>query len=97
MQRIEIIGNLAADATMVTAKNGGEPFMSFKVICNEKKGEVETAQTFEITGKATGALQFLRKGKKVFVAGMPSVRTFTTKDGKTVGQLVIRMSVLDLL
>ena len=97
MQRIEIIGNLAMDAQMVTSKNGGEPFMSFKVICNEKKGDVETKQTYEVTGKANGAFQFLKVGKKVYVAGTPAVRAYQTKEGTPAAQLVIRMSTLDLL
>ena len=35
MQKIQIIGNLAADATQVPSKYGGEPFISFTVACNE--------------------------------------------------------------
>lgn len=97
MQRIEIIGNLAMDAQMVTSKNGGEPFMSFKVICNEKKGDVEVKSTYEVTGKSSGAFQFLKSGKKVFVAGTPAVRAYTTKEGNAAAQIVIRMSMLDLL
>lgn len=97
MQKIEIIGNLVADAAMVQSKTGGEPFMSFKVTCNEKKGDSDIKTTYEVTGKSTGVFQFLKTGKKVFVSGTPSVRAYVNKEGNPAAQLIIRMHGLELL
>ncbi|MBQ0025713.1 MAG: single-stranded DNA-binding protein [Bacteroidales bacterium] len=97
MQNIEIIGNLAQDASMVQSKNGGDPFMSFKVICNEKKGDAEVKTVYEVTGKSSGVFQFLKQGKRVFVSGMPSARAYQSKDGNLMAQIVIRVHNLELL
>ena len=56
MQRIEIIGNLAKDAVRVEGQNGGSPFMSFAVICNEKKGEEEVKPSDVKNFSATAVL-----------------------------------------
>lgn len=97
MQKIEIIGNLVADAEMIQGKNGSEPFMSFKVTCNEKRGDADFKTTYEVTGKSTGAFQFLKSGKKVFVSGSPAVRAYISKDNTPTARLVIRMHALELL
>lgn len=97
MQRIEIIGNLAKDAVRVEGQNGSSPFMSFTVICNEKKGENEVKVSYEVTGAVTGVLDFLKKGKAVFVAGYPSVRAFQTKEGTPAAQMRIAAQLIDLL
>lgn len=97
MQKIEIIGNLAKDAAMVQSQNGGDPFMSFKVICNEKKGDADVKTTYEVTGKSSGVFQFLKQGKKVFVSGTPSARAYLTKEGAPAAQLIIRAHNLELL
>lgn len=97
MQRIEIIGNLAKDAVRVEGQNGGSPFMSFTVICNEKKGETETKTAYEVTGALTGVLDFLKKGKSVFVAGYPVARAFLTKDDAPAAQIRISAQTIDLL
>jgi len=97
MQRIEIIGNLAKDAVRVEGQNGGSPFMSFTVICNEKKGDNEIKVSYEVTGALTGVLDFLKKGKAVFVAGYPSARAFLGKDNQPGAQMRISAQVIDLL
>lgn len=97
MQRIEIIGNLAKDAVRVEGQNGGAPFMSFTVICNERKGESEVKASYEVTGAVTGVLDFLKKGKQVFVAGFPYVRAFQTKEGTPAAQMRISAQLIDLL
>ena len=97
MQRIEIIGNLAKDAVRVEGQNGGAPFMSFTVICNEKKGDNEIKSAYEVTGSVSGVLDFLKKGKQVFVAGYPYVRAFQTKEGTPAAQMRISAQLIDLL
>ena len=97
MQRIEIIGNLAKDAVRVEGQNGGSPFMSFTVICNEKRGEEDLKYVYDVTAAVTGALDFLKKGKQVFVAGFPSARAYEGKDGAPAAQMRINAQLIDLL
>lgn len=97
MQQIQIIGNLAMDAALIQGQNGSDPFVSMKVICNDKKGEVETKVFYEATYKSTGAFNFLKQGKKVYLSGTPTVRAYQTKDGNLAGQIVIRVHTLELL
>ena len=97
MQRIEIIGNLAKDAVRVEGQNGGNPFMSFTVICNEKKGDAEVKVSYEVTGALTGVLDFLKTGKQVFVAGYPSARAYMTKDDQPSAQMRINAHTIELI
>ena len=97
MQRIEIIGNLAKDAVRVEGQNGGTPFMSFTVICNEKKGDNEIKSAYEVTGSVSGVLDFLKKGKQVFVAGYPSARAYSDKEGQPAAQMRISAQAIELL
>ena len=97
MQRIEIIGNLAKDAVRVDGQNGGNPFMSFTVICNEKKGDAEVKVSYEVTGALTGVLDFLKTGKQVFVAGYPSARAYMTKDDQPAAQMRINAHTIELI
>ena len=97
MQRIEIIGNLAKDAVRVEGQNGGNPFMSFTVICNEKKGDAEVKVSYEVTGALTGVLDFLTTGKQVFVAGYPSARAYMTKDDQPAAQMRINAHTIELI
>lgn len=97
MQRIEIIGNLAKDAVRVEGQNGGSPFMSFAVICNERRGEDEVKVSYEVTASLTGVLDFLKKGRQVYVSGYPSARAFLTKENVPAAQLRIAAQSIDLL
>ncbi len=97
MQRIEIIGNLAKDAAQFEGQNGRPPFLSFTVICNEKRGETEIRVPYEVTSSACGLLEFLKKGKQVYVAGIPSARAYINKDEQPVGQMRISAQNIELL
>ena len=97
MQRIEIIGHLAKDAVRVEGQNGGNPFMSFTVICNERRGEDEVKTAYEVAYVVSGVLDFLKKGKAVFVAGYPSARAFLGKDNQPGAQMRISAQMIDLL
>ena len=97
MLRIAIIGNLAKDAVRVEGQNGGNPFMSFTVICNEKKGDAEVKVSYEVTGALTGVLDFLKTGKQVFVAGYPSARAYMTKEDQPAAQMRINAHTIELI
>ena len=97
MQRIEIIGNLAKDAVQVEGQNGGHPFISFTVICDEKRGDSEYKTSYEVTGAVSGVLDFLKKGRQVFVAGYPSARAYLGKEDQPAAQMRISAQTIDLL
>ncbi len=97
MQKIQIIGNLAKDAALVDSQTPGKQFISMIVIVNEKKGDVETKTSYEVTFRSTGVFPFLKSGKKVFVEGTPSSRAYINKEGKAVSQLKIFAENVELL
>lgn len=97
MQQIMVVGNLLQDAATVQGNNGGDPFISFKIVCNEKKGDMDVKTFYEATYKSSGVFGYLKKGKKVLVVGSPSVRAYVSKDNVPVGQMVIRVHSLELL
>lgn len=97
MQQIMAVGNLLQDAATVQGHNGGDPFISFKIVCNEKKGDMDTKTIYEATYRSSGVLDYLKKGKKVLLVGSPSVRAYMSKDNVPVGQIVIRVHSLELL
>lgn len=97
MQRIEIIGNLAKDAEEVQGRMNAESFISMRVIVNDKKGEIETTETYEVSYRSTGVLQYLKKGKKVYVTGVPYAKAYRTHEGELKAQMHIRALDLELL
>ena len=97
MQRIEIIGNLAKDAVRVEGQNGGNPFMSLTVICNDRRGDAEYKNAYEVTAPVSGVLDFLKKGKAVWVAGYPSARAYQSMEGEPAAQMRISAQSIELL
>lgn len=97
MQKIQLIGNLAADAVQVQGKDGRDPFISFRLGCNEKRGEQEVTTWYEATCKSTGVLQFLKQGKKVYVEGIPEAKAYQTKDGAPGASIKVSVHNLELL
>lgn len=93
MVRLQIIGNLAADAREIQGKDGKPNFISFTVISNDKFGEREITTSVEVTAPSTGVLQYLKKGKKVFVEGYPDVNSYLNKDNQARSQLRINRDV----
>lgn len=94
MQRIEIIGNLGADA--VIQSHNGAQFATFRVGCTEvvKQGgeRIDRTQWYNCTfnNVNSGVLPFLKKGKKVFVGGRPR---YTIYDSATYRQKMIDVSI----
>jgi single-strand DNA-binding protein len=99
-----IIGNLGGDPEMrYTA--AGRPFTTFSVACNRtytaQDGERrEETEWFRVT--AGGRLaevcnQYLSKGKKVYVEGRLSTRTWEGTDGKPRFSLQINATEMQML
>lgn len=87
MVKIELIGNLGADARVVSAN--GSQFVTFNVADNRKINGNEVTQWYScnINRDITNLLQYLVKGQNVFVRGVPRYRIYdsSTMHMKCVG------------
>lgn len=98
MQKITIIGNLGSDAEQVPSKTpGGEPFVSFNVAVNEKRGDQETTVWYRATMGLTNVFKHLTKGKEVYVEGRPEYSVYTSKEGVPQVSVTIRVRDIQLL
>lgn len=89
MFKVEIIGNLGADA--VVKSENGKDWIQFNVAHTEKwkanDGSVhESTQWIScfINGKETRALPYLVKGKQVFVRGDARLRTYSSEKERAI-------------
>lgn len=101
MLKLEIIGNLGADAEVKIVND--HKFVSFRVADSRKfvdkqSGEVTTITNWvscTINGDGGKLLPFLLKGQKVFLRGIPSFKVFTSsKDG--LQHAGVNLSVIEL-
>lgn len=102
MQRIEIIGNLGKDAEVRTV--GQSVVVAFNVAVTEKVkskdgnvSDVTSWYSCNYWPKEDRVSQYLKKGSQVYVAGRPSVRTYTAKDGSQGAAMEVRVSELILV
>lgn len=78
MIKLEIVGNLGADAEI--KEYNGNKFVSFRVAHSEKwvdqqTGAISTQTTWvscSLNGNGKGLTQYLKKGTKVFLRGTPN-------------------------
>lgn len=77
MERIEIIGNLGADAEIKTPQPNVS-FIAFRVAVSRKFNGNDVTMWYDVTMNQTDSkiLPFLKSGTKVFVRGYPSYRIF---------------------
>lgn len=82
MQNIFIIGRLTEDAALKSSTRQGikSEFVSFKVACNEEKGDERSATFYDAVMNKTGIFDYLKKGQMVAIAGR--FRFTQTKDEK---------------
>ena len=80
LQKIDLIGNIVADAETFSAKEGRE-MISFKVAANEKSGEESRVTYYDVRMGKSGILPYLKKGTAVYVSGRLSLGAIA-KDGK---------------
>jgi len=85
MVRIEIIGNICADAQIKDLNNN--QLISFSVAVNEsftQDGEKKTKTTFfdcAKWGNNTAVAQFIKKGDLIYVSGKINNRAYIKDDG----------------
>ena len=86
MLKLEVIGNLGADARLQENVNG--KFVAFNVAHTSRRTDRSTGEVVENTqwvsctlnGNGGNLLQFLTKGTKVYVSGDMTLRTYTGND-----------------
>lgn len=85
MLKLEIIGNIGADA-QIQNHNGAE-FVSFSVAHTEKIGDKTDTIWVSCTTQNKKIAQYLTKGTKVYVRGNASVKTFKNNQGVTMAAI----------
>ena len=80
LQRIDLIGNLVADAEIRTGKDGSE-YIGFRVAVSETIGEEKRSTFYEVNCHKSGVIEYLKKGQQVYVSGRLSISS-VRKDGK---------------
>lgn len=92
MFRIEVIGNIGADAKVVSV-NGNE-FVSFSVAHSDKHNE-NAVTWISVNMNNTKLAQYLLKGTKVFVRGNASVKTYKNEQGITMCSINVYASEVE--
>lgn len=95
LQRIEIIGNLVADAEVRPGQNQSE-FVAFRVAVNESSGEEKKTTFYDVSYAKNGVFGYLRKGQQVYVSGRLSVSASNGKDGRAYLNAYINARDLEL-
>lgn len=102
MLKLEIIGNLGADAEV--RDMNGEKFCSFRVAHTTKYTDKQSGQVTEQTQwvsvtlnrDVTNLLPFLKRGTKVWCYGDASTRMYTGHDGQRHAGLNLRAQSVEL-
>jgi len=82
MININVYGRLGADAELINGKNG--QFASFRLAVDDRKNSEKTTTWFRVTlngDRAGKIVEYLTKGKLVYVTGTETVGTYQAKDG----------------
>lgn len=101
MLKMQIIGNLGKDAEVKTTQSG-QTIISFSVAHSYKRnGQDATVwvdcSKFVEQGQTSAIAQYLRKGTKVYVEGMPSANGWTGNDGTVNASLRLTAYQIELL
>lgn len=102
MLKMLITGNLGQDAKISQLQNG-DSIIGFSVAHTSKAANGESKTTwvncnkYVKQGGSTAVAQYLVKGQKVLVEGMPYINEYTGQDGGKVSSLACRVYELELL
>lgn len=102
MLKIEVIGNLGANAEIKT--NNGEKFVTFRIASTNKYTNKQTGEITEDTtwisciwrGEHSRVTPFLIQGTKVFVRGDAVLKMYVGHDGQKHAGLNLRVLELEL-
>jgi single-strand DNA-binding protein len=102
MTKTMLIGHLGNDATVNNVN--GKNVINFSVAHSEKykdsNGTIVNKSTWfacAYWSDKTGIVPYLKKGSEVYVEGIVSADTYINKDNKTLPQLRLRVSSIQLL
>jgi single-strand DNA-binding protein len=102
MLRVQTICRLGQDA--IVNNTNGKTVINFNAAYSEKYKNHEGQEVVNTTWincaywtDKTGIAQYLKKGNQVFLEGKPEVRVYTNKEGMSVPQLAVRVSMVKLL
>ena len=95
--QITFVGRLGKDAELKQA--GDREVLEFSAAVDSGYGEKKTTIWFKVSywNKADKLLQYLTKGKQVFVAGELSLREYKTKDGESRTSAEVRANSIQLV
>ena len=99
MQKMHLIGNLTK-APELRATPQGVTVCNFDIAVNDKKGGQDNTMYFRVTawrGLGESCAKYLAKGRKVFVSGPLSYRTYQANDGSTRVQLEVTAEDVEFL
>ena len=99
MNKIILIGNLTRDPESRTTPSG-HTVCNFDIAVNDRRGGQDTTTYFRISAwDKTGesCQRYLSKGRKVFVAGPLSARTYQANDGTTRVSLEVNANDVEFL
>ncbi len=98
MNKLIVIGNLAAEPELRSTPNG-IPVCTFRIAVNGRKQD-EPATFFRITAwrqLGENCAKYLEKGKKVAVVGTVGLTTYTRKDGRQFANLEVTADEVEFL
>ena len=99
MNKIILIGNLTRDPESCTTPSG-HTVCNFDIAVNDRRGGQDNTMYFRISAwDRTGesCQRYLSKGRKVFVAGPLSARTYQANDGTTRVSLEVNANDVEFL
>ena len=99
MQKMHLIGHLTK-APELRATPQGVTVCNFDIAVNDKKGGQDNTMYFRVTawrGLGESCAKYLAKGRKVFVSGPLSYRTYQANDGSTRVQMEVTAEDVEFL
>jgi len=105
MRRIQVIGNLTADAEVKETINGLKKAINFSLATNEKYKDangnpIEKTYYYGCTvwrESNTKVSEYLTKGTKLFVEGTPEVEIYKDRSGETKSAIKITVQNFEIL
>ena len=95
LQKIEIIGNVVADAELKQSKSGNQ-YVSFTVAVNEGNGDEKRTTYYDVGTSKTGVLNYIKKGRTIYVSGRLSLSA-VCRDNKAFLNAYVTASEIDLM
>lgn len=96
MNKLILLGNLTKDPESRTAQSG-KTVCSFDLAVNDRQGNATYFRVSAWEKLGENCQRYLSKGKKVFVSGPVSARTYTTQSGENRVSLEVTANEVEFL